>query len=151
VTDTTNQPTGDEFLRDITELRDRYEREVAEVRADEDLTREAKEERIRGSSPATSRPPTARSTSVERALEEGRRERMSPERRGALEELERFEAERAHVGYVLALRDGTMKAMTRGNMQGERVAGVAGGPGRRPRGLPGGFGRAVAPGLRSGR
>lgn len=210
----------DEMLSDLTNLRGRYEQEVAEVRGAEHLTQEAKDERIRDltrdftsanaretaevedaleqrhrrlyrAAHAPEEPdgdvqaallremrrerverdltdrwerrgagPTVeeyeevllrgddleltvyetlgprrigdamRRQAVSERMEEGRRGRMSPERRRALEELEGLEKERAHVGYVLALRKSTMGPMLRGNMQGSRVAGDEGTAGR---------------------
>jgi len=206
----------DDYLKDLSEMRGRYERAVAAVRADGDLTRKAKDERIRGLTadfvaanaratadfegrlerehrdlyraahapeeaardtqaallselrhqrverdltdtwdrrgdgptveeyeeallrgddaelavyetrgPRRIKNPMRRQDVAER-MEEGRRARMPPKRRLALEALERFEKERARVGYVLALRNGTVGRMTRGNMQrGRPVPGVA--------------------------
>jgi hypothetical protein len=64
--------------------------------------------------------------SVARRMDEARRERMSPQRRRALKELEQLEKERARVGYVLALRDQTMATTVSGNLKQRPVQSDAG-------------------------
>ncbi len=110
-----------DLLREMR--RQRIERDLLdkwETRGDGPTVEEYEEALLRGNEdelavyesygPRRVRDQDQRQAVVER-IERGRRERMTPERRRALEELKSFEKERDHAEYAMALQDQLARTM----------------------------------------